>query len=122
MHTIVGNNKIFSDTIQNYSANAYRRVDLTATIDNSVDPELAIRLLRQRVAAIPNVLADPLPEVDVLQFTQMGPVLCVRPCCPTEHYSQVYFDTNRTIRETFTTAGFPVPVAHLSIQGVLSGV
>jgi len=122
VHTIVGNNKIFSDTIQNYSANAYRRVDLTATIDNSVDPELAIRLLRQRVAAIPNVLADPLPEVDVLQFTQMGPVLCVRPCCPTEHYSQVYFDTNRTIRETFTTAGFPVPVAHLSIQGVLSGV
>src|SRR5687768_8227504 len=34
--TIVGNNKIFSDTIQNYSANPYRRVDLTVTIDNSV--------------------------------------------------------------------------------------
>jgi small conductance mechanosensitive channel len=31
--TIVGNNKLFSDTIQNYSVNPYRRVDLTATID-----------------------------------------------------------------------------------------
>ena len=30
--TIVGNNKVFSDTIQNYSANPYRRIDLTATI------------------------------------------------------------------------------------------
>src|SRR5262249_54033391 len=119
VQAIVGNNKNFSDTIQNYSANAYRRLDLTATIDNSVAPELAIRLLRQRVAAIPNVLADPAPEVDVLQLTQMGSVLCVRPCCATEHYSQVSFDTNRTIRETFTTAGFPVPVAYLSIRGVL---
>ena len=32
--TIIGNNKIFSDTIQNFSANPYRRVDLTATISN----------------------------------------------------------------------------------------
>ena len=32
VRTIVGNNKIFSDTIQNFSANPYRRVDLTATI------------------------------------------------------------------------------------------
>jgi small conductance mechanosensitive channel len=26
--TVVGNNKIFSDTIQNFSANAFRRVEL----------------------------------------------------------------------------------------------
>ena len=37
VHTIIGNNKIFSDTIQNFSANPYRRVDLTATISNAVD-------------------------------------------------------------------------------------
>jgi adenosine/AMP kinase len=30
VQTIVGNAKVFSDTIQNYSANAYRRVDLAA--------------------------------------------------------------------------------------------
>jgi len=28
--TIIGNNKVFSDTIQNFSANPYRRVDLKA--------------------------------------------------------------------------------------------
>src|SRR5262245_10479303 len=32
VHTIIGNNKIFSDTIQNFSVNPFRRVDLTATI------------------------------------------------------------------------------------------
>jgi small conductance mechanosensitive channel len=119
VQTIVGNNKIFSDTIQNYSANPFRRVDLTATIDHSVDPELAIRLLRERLALVPYVLTDPAPEIDVLQLTPMGVVLCVRPCCTTERYSQVYFDTNRVIRETFTAARFPVPVTHVSIQGMM---
>src|SRR5262245_29309395 len=71
--TIVGNNKVFSDTIQNYSANPYRRVDLTALISNSVDHHDAIRLLKERLATVPNVLKQPAPDVDVLQFTPAGP-------------------------------------------------
>ena len=115
--TIVGNNKIFSETIQNFSANPYRRVDLTATIGNSVDHRDAIRLLKERLARIPNVLAAPAPDVDVLQFTPAGPQLCVRPYCRNEHYWQVYFDANRTIRETFGEAGFPMPVPSYAITG-----
>jgi small conductance mechanosensitive channel len=115
--TIVGNNKIFADTIQNYSANAYRRVDLTATISNDVDHRTAIALLKERLRQIPNVLATPEPDVDLLQFTPAGPVLCVRPYCNNLHYWQVYFDTNRMIRETFGAAGFPAPMPAYSISG-----
>jgi len=107
--TIVGNNKIFSDTIQNYSANPYRRVDLTATISNDVDHRQAIALLKERLRQVPNVMATPEPDVDLLQFTPAGPLLCVRPYCNNLHYWQVYFDTNRLIRETFGAAGFPAP-------------
>jgi small conductance mechanosensitive channel len=108
--TIVGNNKIFSDTIQNFSANAYRRVDLTATISDAVDHHEAIGILKSRLATISNVLATPAPVVDVLQFAPAGPVLCVRPYCRNDHYWQVYFDTNRMIREAFGAAGFPASV------------
>jgi small conductance mechanosensitive channel len=117
IRTIIGNNKIFSDTIQNYSANPYRRVDLTATIANAVDHREAIRLLKDRLTRIPNVLATPAPDVDVLQFTPVGPVLCVRPYCSNQHYWQVYFDTNRTIRETFGEANFPAPVPSYAVTG-----
>jgi small conductance mechanosensitive channel len=117
--TIVGNNKVFSETIQNFSANAYRRVDLTATINNAVDHQRAIRLLKERLARIPNVLATPAPDVEILQFTPAGPQLCVRPYCSALHYWQVYFDANRMIRETFGEAGFPAPVAGYEITGVL---
>jgi small conductance mechanosensitive channel len=117
VHTIVGNNKIFSETIQNFSVNAYRRVDLTATINNSVDHRDAIRILKQRLATIPNVLSTPAPDVDVLQFTPAGPLLCVRPYCSNANYWQVYFDSNRLIRETFDEAGYPAPVPAYAVTG-----
>jgi small conductance mechanosensitive channel len=115
--TIVGNNKVFSETIQNFSANPYRRVDLTTTINNAVDHRVAIRLLKERLARIPNVLATPAPDVEILQFTPAGPLLCVRPYCSNQHYWQVYFDTNRIIRESFGEAGFPVPVPGYAVTG-----
>jgi small conductance mechanosensitive channel len=113
--TIVANNKIFTDNIQNFSANPYRRVDLVAQIAHSVEPREAINLLKERVSQIPNVLTEPAPDVEILTFNLAGPVLAVRPYTSNDNYWQVYFDTNRVIRETFGEAGYPVPQQHLSI-------
>jgi small conductance mechanosensitive channel len=107
VQTYVGNSKVFSDNIQNFSANPYRRVDLVAQLHNAVDPAQAIGLLKERLSKIPNIMQAPRPDVEILQFNPLGPVLAVRPYCNNEHYWQVYFDTNRTIRETFGAAGFP---------------
>ncbi|MGH9886253.1 MAG: mechanosensitive ion channel family protein [bacterium] len=115
--TFVGNNKIFSDTIQNFSATPYRRVDLKAQIAGSVEPKAAMQLLQERLARIPNVLRDPPPVVEILEFTAYGPVLAVRPFCEHANYWQVYFDTNRTIREAFGEAGFPAPELRYRVAG-----
>ena len=103
--TIIGNGKIFGDTIQNFSANPYRRVDLTA-----------IALLKPVLAQVLNVMAEPAPDVEILTFNLSGAVLAVRPYCNNEHYWQVYFDTNRLIRDTFAHAGFPVPEQHYAVR------
>ena len=117
IRTIIGNGKIFGDIIQNYSANAYRRVELTAQLAHGVDPQAAADLLKPALAQIPNVLAQPAPDVEIVTFNLAGPVLAVRPYCNNAHYWQVYFDTNRLIRETFAKAGFPVPEQHYSVRG-----
>lgn len=108
--TMVGNNKIFSDNIQNFSHNAFRRVDLTAQLSGAADWQAAAALLRQRIAALDNVLAEPAVEVEILEFNLVGPVLAVRPYCHTDHYWQVYFDTNRVIKDALGEAGFPAPM------------
>jgi small conductance mechanosensitive channel len=109
LRVFVGNNKIFSDSIQNYSTNAYRRVELTAQLAHSVDPQDAIRRLRERVSRIPNVLSDPAPSLEILTFNPLGTVVGVRPFCDNRHYWQVYFDTNKAIAEVGAEAGFPAP-------------
>ena len=116
IRTFVGNNKIFSNNIQNFTANPYRRVDLKAQLDHSVDHARAIKLLKERLAKIPNVLAEPAPDVEILEFNLAGPVLAVRPYVHNDNYWQVYFDTNRVIRESFGEAGFPVPEQHMVMR------
>ena len=107
---LVGNAKIFSDTIQNFSANDFRRVDLKCQLAGSADHVAAMELLREKLAGINNVMTKPGVEVDILEFNLVGPVLAVRPYCHTDHYWQVYFDGNRCIRESLAAAGFPAPM------------
>ena len=107
--TIIGNNKIFGDNIQNYSHNAFRRVELKCQLAGDADHVAAMELLRARMASIANVVAKPGPEVEILDFNLVGPVLAVRPFCHNDHYWQVYFDGNRAIREALAAAGFPAP-------------
>ena len=114
--TFVGNSKIFSDTIQNYSVNAYRRVDLTAQIAGGADPKLAISRLKERVATIPNVLPNPAVDVTILSFSPFGPVLAVRPYCSNDHYWQVFFDANMAIREVLGDSAFPGPMYPVGIH------
>jgi small conductance mechanosensitive channel len=109
--TLVGNNKLFSDNIQNFSHNSFRRVDLTAQLSGATDYKAAIALLKAKIAAVPNVMAEPAVVVDILEFNLVGPVLAVRPFCHNNHYWQVYFDTNRLLKDELGAAGFPAPMA-----------
>jgi small conductance mechanosensitive channel len=110
--TIVGNGKVFGETIQNYSTMPVRRVDRTAQLAGSVDPIAARELLRKAVMAIPNVAKEPPPEVDLLDINLNGCVISVRPYTHTDHYWQVYFDTNEAIVRTAKEAGWPAPMPH----------
>ena len=107
--TLVGNGKIFSDTIQNFSALPYRRVDRTAQLAGGVDTADAIARFKAAVAQIPNVMAEPAPDVSLLDLNLVGPVIAVRPYCHTDHYWQVYFDTNEAIVRVCKDAGWPAP-------------
>jgi small conductance mechanosensitive channel len=54
-------------------------------------------MLKSRVAAIPNVMKEPAPDVEV------------------------YFDTNLAIRQSFGEAGFPAPEQHVAMRGMSAG-
>jgi len=109
LRVIVGNNKILGDNIVNYTTNPFRRVDLKAQLAHGVDPFEAAAKLRERLKQIPNVIADPPPHVEIVEFSLAGPVLSVRPFCHNTDYWQVFFDTNKAIAEVGAAAGYPPP-------------
>jgi small conductance mechanosensitive channel len=118
VHTIIGNGKVFGDTIQNFSSTAYRRVDRTAQLAHGVDIKDAIQRLKGRLCLVAHVQKTPSPDVELLDFNAMGPVLAVRPYTNNAHYWQVYFDTNAVIAEEFGAAGYPVPAAQTVLRQV----
>ena len=107
--TLVGNGKVFSETVLNYTALPVRRVDRLAQIAGGVDPADAIARLKAAVAKIPNVSTSPAPEVNLLDLNLVGPVIAVRPYTHNSHYWQVYFDTNEAIVRVCKEAGWPAP-------------
>ncbi|CAG1015283.1 partial Small-conductance mechanosensitive channel, partial [Anaerolineales bacterium] len=112
----VGNNTIFSGNIQNFSINPNRRVDLTAQIAHETDPADAIQRIEKKLKEIPNVLADPAPVVEILNFNEYGTVLAVRPFCAPDHYWQVYFDVNKAIIEVGAEGKYKVPARRMATR------
>jgi small conductance mechanosensitive channel len=120
VHTLIGNGKIFGDTIQNFSSLPARRVERVAQLAAGVDPIDAIARLKAAVAQIPNISTTMPPEVSLLDMKLEGPVIAVRPYTHTDHYWQVYFDTNEAIVRVCTEAGWPAP-ASPRISRILQG-
>jgi small conductance mechanosensitive channel len=114
----VGNNTIFSGNIQNFSTNPYRRVDLTAQIAHETSPADAIKRIQAKLETIPNVLADPAPVVEILNFNEYGTLLAVRPFCANDHYWQVYFDVNNAIVEVNAEGKFKTPAQRMATRSV----
>ncbi len=114
----VGNNAVYSSNIQNYSVNPYRRVDLTAQLAHDTPPSDAIRRIQKKLKNIPNVLADPKPQVEILNFNEYGTLLAVRPFCTNEHYMRVYFDVNQAIVEVGIEGGYNTPEQRTATRSI----
>jgi small conductance mechanosensitive channel len=84
-------------------------VERTAQLAGGVDPLDAITRFKAALATIPNVLQSPAPEVNLIDINLVGTVIAVRPYCHTDHYWQVYFDTNEMMVRIGKEAGWPAP-------------
>jgi len=102
----VGNNRIFAESIRNYSTNPYRLAQRTVPLPLGVDPIAMMNRLPERLDTIAHVLKQPPPEVVILEFAATGPVLAVRTFCENRDFAQVSTDVNRIIAEVMVEAGF----------------
>jgi small conductance mechanosensitive channel len=67
VRTVVSNNTFFQNNVDNFTVNPYRRVELLAQLDSSVNYKEAIERLKVSLSAIPNISEEPIPDVEVLE-------------------------------------------------------
>lgn len=116
VRVIVGNGAVLGGVIQNFSTNPSRRVELVAQLNHGDDVDKALAVLREALPKLDHVVAKPGPEVFLLEFNAHGPKLCVRPYTHTDTYWDVYFATNKAIRDELGKAGFKVAEQHIVVR------
>jgi len=118
VRVIVGNSAVLGGVINNFSTNPSRRVELVAQLAHGADVDLALSILKEAVPKLANVVTKPGPEIYLLEFNEHGPKLCVRPYTHTDTYWDVYFATNKLIRDELGKAGFAVAEQHIVVRQV----
>ena len=111
LRVFVSNNKIFSDNILNYSANAYRVALFKVQIAHGTDAAAAIKILSKALSTMENIEKTPEVSGDISEFNALGVVLTLRVPCHNNVYASVVARGNQIIFETLRDAKYPTPQA-----------
>ncbi len=106
---VLPNSKVQADGITNYSKEPVLRIDLEIGISYDDDIAAARRVARETVTADPRVLADPAPQIVVLELDDSSVNLGIRPFVRGENYWQTMWDLREQLKVSFDEAGITIP-------------
>jgi len=109
----VGNSRLFGDNIVNNSQHPERRVIVKVPLAHGTDVHGVIRAIADRVKHVPDVMAQPAPEVGVGEFALAGPVVAIKVWCKPEHADGVAGAVTGAAQEMLTASGYALP-AHVA--------
>jgi small conductance mechanosensitive channel len=108
----IGNNKLFSDTIINFSTNPTRRGEVRYQIAHNVNVDDAMAKLLTIVKQVPGVLDTPAPNISVAELNVNGIALNVRFYATTKTFSTVSTDVATAVARLYTSPIWPAPATY----------
>ena len=110
---IIANGEAWGSTIKNFTSMGVRRVDVDYGIHYDDDIDKAIKIMKETASAHPNVLTQPdAPWAKVVKLNESSVDIQSRVWCKAEHYWDVMFDLNKSIKEAFDKNGITIPYPH----------
>ena len=113
---VLPNKSVWGGPIVNYSALDKRRVDLQVGIAYGENVERAISVIRETVARVPGVLAEPAPAVAVAGLDESQVTMNVRPWSKTGDYWAVYSGVLQAVKEELDRAGIEIPFPQVMVH------
>ncbi len=117
---VVPNGAVYGQTIRNYTANDTRRVDLVIGVSYDDDLGTAQDVIARIVDANPHVLAEPAPDIAVVELGDSSVNFVVRPWVKTADYWPARFALTRALKEGVEASGlsFPYPQRDVHMHSV----
>ena len=133
---ILPNGKLSNDTVDNYSAQSLRRVDIEVNVQYGVDADACMAAIQQLLAADERILTSkderpevrdkgaintkgmPIPDpfVALLRLNESNITFVVRAWVLTENYWPVYFDLEKTLYTELPKQGFSFAYPHRDVR------
>lgn len=113
---VVPNKSVWGGPIVNYNTLGLRRVDLQVGIDYGEDPARAIDVIREAVARVPGVLADPATTVAVASLNDSAVQINVRPWVKSGDYWTVAAATLAAVKSSLESAGVKIPFPQIEVH------
>jgi len=113
---IIPNAQITGSTINNYTANVTRRIDLTVGVSYDDDIKKAKQVIEGALAADARILKTPAPTVAVSELADSSVNFVVRPWVNSADYWDVYFDTTAKLKIALESNGLTIPFPQREIS------
>jgi len=116
VRTYIGNSKLFTDNIINYSCNDYRRIDIKYTLPHELSLSEVCAQIEQQLRQIENVLTQPNIEIEPVGINANSIILAIRPYAKTAHYWQVYVDSLKAMATLAAQHHWPIPATRTIVE------
>lgn len=106
---VIPNWKIVDDTIENFSVEQFRRVDVRVWIDYSADIREARAMLLQPMQTSESILQEPAPQVLVEELGDSSVVLLLRCYVIPDNYIKVLYELPELAKYALDAWGISIP-------------
>jgi len=113
---ILPNSQVFGHTIENFTANDTRRVDISVGVAYGADLDQTRTVLEAAVKTIPRSLHDPAPQVFLSSLGASSVNWALRVWTRTEDYWVVYEDTIKVTKQALDSAGLSIPFPQMDVH------
>src|SRR5690606_32227065 len=115
---VLPNTLVWGVPITNYSRNMTRRLDARVGVRYDDDLEAALAALQGLVDQHEGILADPAPQVMVMEYRDSTIMVNIRAWTPADQYWDVYFDLHRHAPQALRQAGLRSPIPLREVKSV----
>ena len=117
-HVIVPNGKLFGETLEHYTKNEFRRVDVNIGAEYTADLDYTRQALEQAIDRIPGAVASPAPQVYLMDLGDSSVNWQCRVWCQPAVYWDVRERVTESAKKAFDEARIGIPFPQMDIHVV----